>query len=286
MRAFVCPPPAHLLARAPVARSGDTDPTARNRSSTPLTLATRLPDYVSRIDEPTGVEPEEEASGSEPEYSAAPAATPAAPAKPAKQKIVALLVYSFDLSKSLQLPPDKFGLTASTFSISNQQFSDFAGAYSITGQLDHSIFWNVRSGTGPGGQVSIDSEDDPKINADNYRQIARDLTPDDTGRPPRREYWSEHLTMVHEMFHVDRHMTYYKEEMLAAMDWLNRKMATSLAHARKLFERALYRLDSAVSLKINLPKEEDDAYEAGAEEYRQLAEGIMKRGKEGRYPSP
>ena len=82
----------------------------------------------------------------------------------------------------------------------------FLGVFIVRATIEHPITWQVRSSTGPGGEVSIDSFMDPDLTAANYAAAASDLTPDMTdlnGRPPRNAFWAQDLTERHENFHAD-----------------------------------------------------------------------------------
>ena len=62
----------------------------------------------------------------------------------------------------------------------------FLGVFIVRATIEHPITWQVRTSTGPGGEVSIDSFTDSDLTAANYAAAAADLTPDMTDLNGRR----------------------------------------------------------------------------------------------------
>jgi hypothetical protein len=102
--------------------------------------------------------------------------------------------------------PTGFGVTRSFSSkLTGVKIIPLPWSYMVSATLEHPVTWQVRSGTGPQGQVDITSAGNSNITAANFAAVADDLTPDMSdlnGRPPRGAYWAEDLTIRHELVHV------------------------------------------------------------------------------------
>ena len=98
--------------------------------------------------------------------------------------------------------PSGFGVTRSFgSSLTDISIASTAGVYIVSATLEHPITYQIRSGTGPTGQVDIPSADAAAITAANWQTVVADLTPDKSdldGRPPRTQFWAEDLTVQHE----------------------------------------------------------------------------------------
>lgn len=228
--------------------------------------------------------------GEETNYASLPSLGAPAANKPQRLPIVAGLHRNVTVRRgAVPLDSNHFGLTASELATSNMHVAvgPTSSVYVVDGQLDHTITWDVWSGAGPTGQTNIKSEADPNITSGNYRDVARDLRPDDHGVPPRINYWAEDLSAKHEIFHAFSHMRYYREGLELALGWLNGKTATSDAEVVRLVEKARNRIAAYGASKTQTSMgstEERAAYEAGAPAYLARSEAILQKGRAGGYP--
>lgn len=96
---------------------------------------------------------------------------------------------------------DAFGAMATNISFSGVTWKYVKGKVVVDLTIDGVYEWEVYGDT----NIDISKPDDPHITADNYAEIADDLTPQMEGkcwRPPRDNYWSEALTERHEKYHA------------------------------------------------------------------------------------
>src|SRR5690606_34289375 len=110
------------------------------------------------------------------------------------------------------------------------------GAFAVSATYEHPITYQVRSGTGPSGQVDIASETDGDITVANYTRVASDLTPnmsDLNGRPPRTKFWAEDLTLRHELVHANDDQANGPGAMATVKSWLESQTATDEAGVRR-----------------------------------------------------
>ncbi|MEM7087133.1 MAG: LysM peptidoglycan-binding domain-containing protein [Bacteroidota bacterium] len=189
----------------------------------------------------------------------------------------------------------EFGVTNSSASVTNVVVSPSfgtlfnSGVYTVTGDLELEIEWEARSGTGPGGQVDIQNQNDPDLKACNYQLAASDLTPDmgsDNGRPPRTKFWAEDLTIRHELFHAvdQRQLDYGPKRLTAIQDDLNKQKPTSAGEIISTLLPAAEREGQRVFNALNArPSREGDAYGDGAPLYLARANAIKAKGDTGGY---
>jgi len=191
--------------------------------------------------------------------------------------------------------PNGFGVTRSRIRFTNVNISSSIGTvfnngiYTVTADMEHTITWQVRSGTGPGSQVDIAGATDSDLKACNYQLVSKDLTPNmssDNGRPPRSNYWAEDLTIRHELFHAQdqRRDDYGPAMTTAAQTWLNTQTASSASQVRNtLMPQARNQGVAAFNAKVALPSAEGDAYGDGAPLYLARANSIKSKGDAGDY---
>lgn len=180
-----------------------------------------------------------------------------------------------------------FGITGSRASLSAINITPGTGNFTVTANLDLAISWEVRSATGPDGQLDIHSETDADITPTNYPTVASDLTPDptsDRGRPPRTMFWAEDLTIRHEIFHTTQRSGPFGRARVAAIKaFLDGQMATTAADVRALLPMALAEGQRVFNAMISAPAGEGDAYADGAPLYQARADAIQRRGDLGLY---
>lgn len=192
------------------------------------------------------------------------------------------------------LDPDDFGVTVSTRAWRNIDISSSigtifnSGVYTVTGDFEYTVRWDVRTPTGPHSQVDIASDTDPDIKACNYQYVSKDITPnmgDLGGRPPRDDYYSADLTARHERFHADERSRFGRDGATAAQAWLNTRTATSADQVRNtLLPQALDEGGRAVNTRMAAPPgKEQRAYGDGAPVYLARARSIKTKGDAGDY---
>lgn len=190
--------------------------------------------------------------------------------------------------------PSGYGVTRSTAAWKNvnisSSFGTFfnSGVYTVTGDFEYKVRWQVRSGTGPSSEVDIANDADPDVKACNYQYIAKDLTPnmgDLNGRPPRDDYWAEDLTEKHELFHANERSTFGRDGATAAQTWLNTQTASSANQVRNtLLPQALDEGKRAINTRMAAPPgKEQRAYGDGAPSYLARATSIKTKGDAGDY---
>ncbi|MCB0208686.1 MAG: LysM peptidoglycan-binding domain-containing protein [Anaerolineae bacterium] len=183
----------------------------------------------------------------------------------------------------------EFGVTNSSASLTGVRIVPSPGVYHVSGELVLKIQWEARSGTGPGGQIDIQDENDPDVKACNYQLVASDLTPDmssDNGRPPRTEFWAEDLTIRHELFHASdqRALSWGPQRVTAIENWLNSQTATSATEIRDtLLSQALAEGQRVFNALASAPAAEGDAYGDGAPLYQARADAVKAKGDVGDY---
>ena len=153
--------------------------------------------------------------------------------------------------------------------------------FTVTATVSNPIRFNVTSG----GRTDIASENSAAITHTNFARVARDLTPNmhsDGGRPPRRRFWAQDLTIVHEQFHVNERKGFAAAAVITAQAWLQRQTANSVAGVRALLRRVPARLVASSDRSAN-PGKEARAYGAGAPAYRARADAIKTKGRVGGY---
>ena len=183
--------------------------------------------------------------------------------------------------------PTGFGVTRSFGSrLTGITITPLPGIFFVSATLEHPITYQVRSGTGPGGQVDIASESDPDITADNYPTVTSDLTPnmsDLGGRPPRSQFWAEDLTLQHELVHANDDQGNGPMASVTAMMWLNGRTTSSEAGVRRLLGRIPARFAAALLAALSTEAGELRAYGDGAPPYKTRADAVKAKGDRGEY---
>lgn len=183
--------------------------------------------------------------------------------------------------------PSGFGVTRSFSSrLTGVTITPNAGTFDVSATFEHPITYQVRSGTGPSGQVDIASDSDPDITAANYATVAADLTPnmsDLNGRPPRTQFWAEDLTLRHELVHANDDLANGPGAMATVTTWLNGQTATDAAGVQTLLNALPGRFATALLAALSTEDGERHAYGDGAPAYRARADAISAKGGRGEY---
>ena len=196
--------------------------------------------------------------------------------------IASTLAYNGTISQAGPEPADGFGATLPyTHAISGISVTPVAGSYNVTATVDNPITFQVRTSTGPTGQLDVASDSDPDITQTNYLTVVSNLTPDMSdrgGAPPRNNFWARDLTIIHERFHADEDVVYGRSGVTLAQNWLNTQTAASVAGVNALLTQVPARVAATVSAAMAYPGREIRAYGAGVPLYRARANAIKTKG--------
>lgn len=202
--------------------------------------------------------------------------------------VVPILSYSGKIERG-GAAPSGFGVTrAGPMKVKDITVREvpLIGWWYVSATIEQTIKWQVRTGTGPNGEVNISSSTDSAITAANWPTVQSDLTPDMSdlnGRPPRTQFWAEDLTERHEHFHANDRKTRGPGAVSTAAAWLRTQQASSVADVNTLLEAVPGRVVAAVSAGMTMPGKEERAYGDGAPAYSRRAMAISVLGNLGYY---
>jgi hypothetical protein len=200
--------------------------------------------------------------------------------------VVAAFGYSGSITKGGGTP-DGFGVTRSfTSTLKDINVAFAPGAYVLTATLEHPITYQIRSGTGPDGQVDVGSDGAGAITAGNYATVASDLTPnmsDLNGRPPRTSFWAEDLTTKHELVHANDDKGNGPLAMVQVMTWLNTQTADNPFELVDLVKQVPKKFAANLLAALSTEDGEKHAYGDGAASYKARADSIAAKGAKGDY---
>jgi hypothetical protein len=183
--------------------------------------------------------------------------------------------------------PTGFGVTRSFSSkLTGVTIVPLPWSYMVSATLEHPVTWQVRSGTGPDGQVNVLSAASSNITAANYAAVADDLTPDMSdlnGRPPRAGYWAEDLTIRHELVHVADDQGNGPTVTTQVSNWLKTQTAGDRAGVEALLAAIPGRFAAGLMAALTTEAGEIHAYGDGAPSYKARADLIRERGAAGEY---
>lgn len=183
--------------------------------------------------------------------------------------------------------PTGFGVTRSFGSkLTGVTVTASAGTFTVKGTFEHPITYQVRTSTGPDGQVDIASDSDTDITKDNYATVASDLTPnmgDLNGRPPRTKFWAEDLTLRHELVHAEDDKKNGPAAMATAVTWLNTQTAANVEEVKTALRGMAGKFSSALLAALSTEDGEKHAYGDGASSYKARADAIKDKGAKGTY---
>jgi hypothetical protein len=183
--------------------------------------------------------------------------------------------------------PSGFGVTRSFgSSLKNITIRKLPFVYLVTATLEHPITYQIRTSTGPNGEVNIPSADAAAITASNWSTVVSDLTPnmsDLNGRPPRTQFWAEDLTVQHELVHAHDDNSNGPLAMLKVLGWLNGQSAASNADVGTLLAAVPGRFAANLLAALSTEDGEKHAYGDGAANYTARANAISAKGAKGDY---
>jgi len=201
--------------------------------------------------------------------------------------VASTLAYNPTVTQAVGQPADSFGETSPyDFSMTGITVTPAAGTFTVVATVDNPITFQVRTTTGPDGQVDIDSDSDSDIKPGNYPTVVSDLTPDMTdlnGRPPRTAFFAKDLTIVHERFHASDGQTHAQNGVTLAQAWLNGQAAANVAAVNALVGQVPSRVIATRKAAMTLPGREERAYADGAPLYTSRATAIQTKGASGQY---
>lgn len=183
--------------------------------------------------------------------------------------------------------PSGYGVTNSVPSITGLTVTPGTGTFAVAATFNLTTTWQVRSGTGPAGEVNIPDENAAAITAANYRTVASDLTPnmsDEGGRPPRTAFWAQDLTERHELRHTRHHQDEARIGLTAAVTWLRTQTASTVAEVEALVREVQNRVVRHLVATVVGTPGELVAYGDGAPSYLARANAITAKGGRGEYP--
>lgn len=205
-----------------------------------------------------------------------------------RDTVASALTYNRTITQSGPEPSDSFGETSPyDFRMEGITVTSAPGTYTVSATVRNPIVFQVRSSTGPAGQVDIEGDSDPDITQGNYKQVSSDLSPntsDLNGRPPRTQFWAKDLTVIHERFHATDGATHSQSGVTLAQNWLNSQSAASVADVNTLVGQVPARVIAVRRAAMTYPGREQRAYRDGAPLYTARANAIKTKGDGGGYP--
>lgn len=205
--------------------------------------------------------------------------------EPMRDSIAGALAYNGSITQAGS-PPEPFGETwGKRFSLSGISVTRSAGNFAVQATVDNPITFQVNGGS----HTDIESENDPHITHCNYSKVASDLTPDMSdldGKPPRKEFWAQDLTIRHERFHAQERLKFGGQGVQEAQGWLSGSIAANIAAVRALVNRVPARVLKTVSRSMTYPAKEQRAYRDGAPLYLARATAVKKKGDAKGYDPP
>lgn len=202
-----------------------------------------------------------------------------------QDSITGTLSHNGTIKKTGDKPdPGDFGETeAEAISLSNVSVKRSAGNFQVKARVNNPVEYQVDSQD----HTNIESENDSNIALVNYQQVVSDLTPnmsDLNGRPPRKQFWAEDLTIRHEQFHANEFLQKGAQGVQDAQTWLNGQTAANVQAARSLLSRVPSRVADVRKRDMTPPGVEMRAYGDGAPLYKARADAIKAKGDAGSYP--
>jgi hypothetical protein len=209
------------------------------------------------------------------------------PEDPDTDSVVGNLTYSPSVTVSPDEPKDKkdFGSTWGNHirTAKGGRIHRGTAGFEVTLTYENPIVIRVFKDAGPRGQTNIESDTDPNIKAGNYPKVASDLTPGPRDVPPRGQFWSRDLTLIHEGFHAKDGKKFCGDAVAAEQAALSKQTASTVAEVNALLKPIPDRVIAARAKGMAPPGNEDRAYADGAAAYRSRADKIRARGKAGKY---
>jgi hypothetical protein len=194
--------------------------------------------------------------------------------------VISALAYSGSTTKG-GAQPAGFGVTRSfKLSLEDINITSLPGGYLVTATAKHPVTYQIRSGTGPEGQVDISGNTDSDITAANHADIESDLTPDMSdlnGRPPRAKFWCEDLTERHELVHCADDRANAPLVLAQIMAWMNSQTVESWFGAAGLLGQVPKRFATGLLAALTTEAGEKHAYGEGAPAYTLRVESIKAR---------
>src|SRR5262249_21981963 len=103
------------------------------------------------------------------------------------------------------------------------------------------------------------------------------------GRPPRASFWSEDLTIKHELVHANDDKGNGPSAMIQVMNWLNGQEADGPTGVISKVMEIPKRFAAALLAALSTEDGEKRAYGEGAPSYKARADSIKAKGDKGDY---
>lgn len=203
-------------------------------------------------------------------------------------KVAGQLGYTTSVSQEQGDPTDKteFGFTwgyhIKVADGGKIHYDKPSSTWQVSVTYDNPVKFRVYTSAGPRNQKDIQGPNDPQINRGNFPTVAADLTPGADGRPPRNQFWSRDLTIVHEQFHVVDGQGLCRQAVSSEQAQLNQQQATSMDDVQALLRPIPGRIIKAREAGMKNGGE-DRAYAAGKAGYQTRADAIRANGRANKY---
>lgn len=150
--------------------------------------------------------------------------------------------------------------------------------------LNLGIDWAVQSR----GRTDVSDAKDAAVTASTYSDIIKDLAPTPPSFSPQRDrFWSQRLTIAHELFHVNDYVGKARELVGNTNNWLNSQTIESPVTTEKvaaLVDRGVDKIKRGEKDYMNHGDAEERAYLDGKPKYESLVSDIKVRAKSEGWP--
>jgi len=182
--------------------------------------------------------------------------------------------------------PEEFGRTLPFFARDVVYWREPPGSDKIYFNLPVNlrIDWGVQSR----GRTDVPNANDAVVTSSTYGNIIKDLTPTAPSWSSRRDtYWSERLTIVHELFHVNDITNKTQELKASAEKWLNAQTIASPVTGEKVkdvVDKAYDQITNGEKAYMSGWEPEERAYGDGRPKYESLVKDIQARATAAGWP--
>ncbi len=161
-----------------------------------------------------------------------------------------------------------FGEELATYSADSISWTTAPGAVNVNARIFVDCKWDTRDL----GRTNVSGAADAAVTAATWKDIAKDLKPDSTGRPTRATYWAQDITERHEQFHAKDDIDRAKLYLPAAQAWLN-KQAIAVPAGSGMFAEIRRRFSIVTELARLLEKVRSDVEADGWAYYHSVGIG-------------
>lgn len=136
---------------------------------------------------------------------------------PKEDRVKTTLAFGSSVTGGGPVGAGNFGEEHVKYKVDNVDWKTTKGAVMVKAR----VFLDCTWGTQAQGRTNISSGNDPNVKSTTWKDVAKDLKPDATGRPTRNLYWAQDITERHEKFHAKDDIRRAKLYLPAAKAWLN-----------------------------------------------------------------